>query len=121
MRFYLDEDLSHRIAAIGRDRYGLDVISSHDVAMDHATDEEQLVFGAEQDRCIVTGNDRHFTRLTAEFIAHERPHAGVLIVPSSMPRQNFNLVARALAAYHALHPEPFISYLVDYLRLPADA
>ncbi len=120
MRFYLDEDLSHRIAAIGRDRYGLDVISSHDVAMDHATDDEQLAFAAEQGRCIVTGNDRHFTRLTAEYIAEGRPHAGVLIVPSSMPRQNFDLMARAPAAYHELHPAPFIPYLVDYVRLPPD-
>lgn len=65
MRFYLDEELSQAIAEIARDRYGLDVAASHEIGKDRATDDEQLAFAAQLGRCIVTGNDRHFKRLTA--------------------------------------------------------
>jgi len=120
MRFHLDEDLSYRIAILARERYGVDVTSSHELGMDHATDEEQLSHAAEVERCVVTGNADDFRRLTTAYLAAQLAHAGVLIVPPSMPRRNFDLMARALAAYHALHPEPFIPYLVDYLRPPPD-
>ena len=119
MRFYLDEDLSDEIAVIARERYGVDVASSHELGMDHTTDEEQLSYAAAVERCIVTGNADDFRRLTTAFVAAGLPHAGVLIVSPSAPREHFDLVARALALYHELYPEPFIPYLVDYLRIPA--
>lgn len=43
MRFYLDEDLSDQIEAIARERFSLDVWSSHEQGMDGATDEEPAV------------------------------------------------------------------------------
>ena len=110
MRFYLDEDLSDQIALIARERYRIDVTSSHELRMDHATDEEQLSYAAGVERCIVTANGDDFRRLTAAYLEMQLPHAGVLIVPRSVPRENFDLMARALASYHELRPEPFIPY-----------
>ena len=55
MRFYLDEDLSPRVAAIGRS-LGLDVVSAIEVGHRGLDDEDQLLVAARDGRCLVTDN-----------------------------------------------------------------
>ena len=119
MRYYLDEDESQVIAAIARDALGLDVTASHEVGMDHGTDSEQLSFAAQQGRCIVTRNGDDFIGLTRRFLAMGPPHAGVLIIPLSIPGNDFGTIARALAHHHQLYPDN-IPYYVGYLQRASD-
>lgn len=114
MRFYLDENLSEEIAVIARG-LGLDVVSSHGSGRDKLTDEEQLTRAAAERRCVVTANRDDFIRLTDLFLAEQRPHAGVLIVPRSMPTDRFARIAHALDGYAAAHEGGSTDYLLDYL------
>ena len=63
MRFYLDEDLSPRIAVIARG-LGLDVVSAIELGNLGLADEEQLSLAARDGRCVVTQNRADFIRLT---------------------------------------------------------
>ncbi|MBI2759860.1 MAG: DUF5615 family PIN-like protein [Chloroflexi bacterium] len=62
---YLDEDLSYVIAQVGRDRFGLDVVDAHTMGMEHAPDNEQIVFAARERRCIVTRSGDDFLASSA--------------------------------------------------------
>lgn len=115
MRFYLDEDLSHRIAPIGRDM-GLDIIATAECDRDGTPDEEQLRFAAEEGRVLVTRNSDDFHDLTNRFAAERRPHAGVLVVPRSLLGRDYMGIAAAIALYASEHPGEMPSYMVDYLR-----
>lgn len=116
MKFYLDEDQSATTARVARQRHGLDVTSSHELGWDHALDEEQLLYAAREGRCIVTRNGSDFIALTDIFEAEQLPHAGVLIVPRSIPNDAFARIARALAWYHDQYPDGAPPYFVSYLR-----
>jgi len=58
----------------------LEVLSSHDIGRNKISDDDQLRWAAEQDRCLVTRNHKHFVPLTHLFVANRWPHRGVLIV-----------------------------------------
>jgi len=49
------------------------------------------------------------------------PHAGVLIVPCSMPNHAYARIARALAWHHERYPDGVPPYFVSYLHDPLDA
>ncbi len=115
MRFYLDEDLSWKIAEIGRAR-GLDILSSHECGRNGLSDEEQLRLAAADGRCFVTRNRGHFVVLTVRFFESGWPHAGVLIVPASLPADDFAAIAEALALYREDHPQGLPCYSVDFLQ-----
>lgn len=115
MRFYLDADLSWRIARIAR-HLGVDTISANEVDMRTASDRCQLARATEHGRCIVTNNRDDFVELDGIYQAHGLEHAGILIITDSLPRRDFAAVARALAHYDSLYPEPVIPGLVDYLH-----
>ncbi len=77
MTFYLDENLSPRIAEMLRDR-GLDVVSAHEVAGNTQLDDRsQLLYAAGSGRAIVTCDIEDFAELIQEFIATNREHAGL--------------------------------------------
>ena len=114
-RYYLDEHLSPVIAALCRERYGLDVLSTEAAGRKGRTDEEQLAFAASEGRCIVTQDRDDFIELTFAFAASRRPHAGVLIVPTSLRPRDFAGIAVAIARYDRQHPEAMPPYMLDYL------
>jgi predicted nuclease of predicted toxin-antitoxin system len=114
VRFYLDEDLSPRVAAIAR-RHGLDVVSAHEAGNAGLTDGDQLLYVANERRCLVTENRADFARLTVQFFESQLPHAGVLLLPSSLPRDRFSAIAQALVACAGVHADYVMDYVVDYL------
>ena len=115
MRFYLDEDLSDQIAIIARS-LGLDVLSSHECGRDGLDDEAQLLAAAEDGRCLVTRNRADFVAWTVRFFEQESPHSGVLLLPESLPPDQFAAIAHALVEYERRHPEGLPPYTVDFLR-----
>ena len=116
MRYYLDEDLSPKIAEILRKK-GLDAVSAHEEGMVQASDREQLEKAASERRCLVTRNRNDFIRLTVRFFNEHLPHYGVLIVPYSLPGDNFRLIANAINKYHSKCPlETLEPYTIDFVE-----
>jgi predicted nuclease of predicted toxin-antitoxin system len=115
VRFLLDEHLAPTIAEIARG-LGADVVSVLEIGRSGLSDEVQLEFAAQHGRCLVSANRDDFVRLTERFYRAQRPHAGVLIVPASMPPQQFSRLARALVAYAERHGDAPTAYLLDFLR-----
>ena len=116
MKFYLDEDLSPKIAQILRKK-GIDALSCHEVGMVGASDLQQLEFAAREKRCLVTRNRDDFIKLTLQFFNDHRPHYGVLIVPYTIPGDQFARIARILKTFASLHPSSLEPYSVDFLHV----
>lgn len=78
-RLYFDEDADARLAAALRQR-GYDVMTTTDAGLLEASDEEQLVYAASQQRALVTHNIKHFPGVHAAWVEAGREHWGVIIL-----------------------------------------
>ncbi len=114
MKFYLDEDLSPRIAQLLR-RSRIDGLSAHETDMLEAGDLEQLEFAAQEKRCLVTRNRDDFIRLTVQFFNERRPHHGVLIIPHTIPGDQLSRIARLLKTFSSRHPSGIEPYAIAFL------
>ena len=114
MKIYLDEDLSPKIAVLLR-RKGIDALSAHEVGMLGASDREQLEFAAKDKRCLVTRNRDDFIHLSIQFFNDHRPHRGVLIIPHSIPGDQFTRMANLLRRLADLHTAGLEPYVVSFL------
>jgi uncharacterized protein with PIN domain len=114
LRYYLDEDLSQRIAERLRSQ-GFDAVSAHEVRAEGLSDFEQLERAALEKRCLVTRNRDDFIRVTLQFYNEGRAHHGVLIIPHSLPADRFAESAEALVQYATAHPDGLSPYTVDFL------
>ncbi|MCG2813566.1 MAG: DUF5615 family PIN-like protein, partial [Thermodesulfovibrionales bacterium] len=111
-----DYDFSPKIAEILR-KHRIDAISAHDIGMVQVTDKEQLERAASEDRCLVTRNRNDFIRLTVQFFNEHRRHAGALIIPHTLPGDNFSLIAKAIIKHYSKHSRDMIEpYTVDFLE-----
>lgn len=115
MKYYLDEDISPKIADLLRG-YQIDAKSTHEAGMTQALDIEQLEYAASEGRCIVTRNRNDFIRLTVQFFNENRPHHGILIIPYTIPGDKFSLIASALKKYALKHPCGMEPYTIDFLE-----
>lgn len=116
MKYYLDEDLSPKIAEILR-KHGIDAVSVHEAGMIQASDIKNLKLAASEKRCLVTRNRNDFIRLTVQFFNEHRPHCGILIVPHTLPGDNFPLIAKAIIKHHSKHSKNrIVSYAVHFLE-----
>jgi predicted nuclease of predicted toxin-antitoxin system len=114
VRFLLDEDLSPVAAETARG-LGLDATSVHEIGRRGYGDREQLEIAAREGRVFVTRNRDDFIRLTIEAFQTGAPHAGVLIVPRSLPNHHPERLAHAVRRWHADHPAPG-SHFLDFLK-----
>jgi predicted nuclease of predicted toxin-antitoxin system len=114
VKFYLDEDLSPRIAESLRKK-GIDALSAHDVGNVQLSDREQLAYAAREGRCLVTRNARHFVILSQEAIAHQEPHAGILLCSPSRRGFEIRTIVDALARVAKQFPKGLGGYDVLYL------
>lgn len=114
MKFYLDADLSPRIAELLR-RQGFDAVSAHEVGKPRIPDKEQLAFAAQQDRCLVTRNSRDFLDLSREAVSGKVPHAGIILCPPSIRGSEYRAIADALTRVASLYPGGLGGYDLLYL------
>jgi hypothetical protein len=113
-RFLLDEDLNPAAATTGRG-LDLDVVSVHELDRRGFGDADQLRFAAEQ-RILVTRNRDDFIRLTVAFFQTGEAHAGLLIVPRSLPNHRPEWIAHALQRWQERTGE-VVPYFIDFLSL----
>jgi predicted nuclease of predicted toxin-antitoxin system len=113
MGFLLDEDVNPAVAEIARG-LGLDVLSVHEIDRRGFQDEDQLRFSASQQRIFVTRNRDDFLRLTLIFFQTGEPHAGLLIVPRSLPNHLPERIAHALRRWQERPGDPG-AYFIDFL------
>ena len=116
MKVYLDEDLSPKIAGILR-RSGIDALSAHEAGMCEASDQNQLDFAAAEKRCLVTRNRDDFIKLTVRFFNDQRPHCGVLIVPYTLPGDQFSRIASLIKKFSSHHQKGLALYSIAFLSM----
>ena len=106
MRAILDEQLSPQIAVLLR-KAGYDI--------DAAADREDLVGRSDriileaacrEGRAVVTNNIKDFRPLAAEWLAHGRVHAGLILLPSTRTRSRSAIAAVAAAIESVLRGHP---------------
>lgn len=116
MKYYLDEDLSPKIAEILR-KQGIDAISVYETGMAQASDREQLEYAVSGGRCLITRNRNDFIKLTVQFFNEHRKHYGILIIPHTLPGDKFSLIAKAIAKYDVKHSREKIEpYTIDFVE-----
>ena len=102
----LDEQLSPQIAILLRQ-------AGHDV--DAVADREDLVgrsdriileVACSEGRAVVTNNVKDFRPLAAEWLAHGRVHAGLILLPSTRTRTRHAIAAVAGAIENLLRDHP---------------
>ncbi|MGI9179560.1 MAG: DUF5615 family PIN-like protein [Longimicrobiaceae bacterium] len=119
MQLLLDEDVPPEAAEIARG-LGLDVLSVHALGRRGWPDNEQLRAAAEEDRIFVTYNRNDFLHWTVEFFRTGQPHAGVLILSRSVPRDRPERIAHALQRWvegmtARLEGKPLPAYHVGFV------
>ena len=119
MRFYIDEMFSAVVAALLRAR-GVDAVSALELGYSGTQDEVHLQLAAADGRAIVTRNYRHFVELTESFRERQLPHAGVVLVPTSIPSEDFGGLAAAIEAVAGLHPDGLPPYTIMWLSRQAE-
>ncbi len=113
MSFLLDEDLSPVVAETARG-LGLDAFSVHECDRRGLSDEAQLELATREQRVLVTRNRDDFIVLTVDAFRAGTPHAGVLIVPRSLPNHLPQRIAHALRRWCDEHPDPGTCF-IDFL------
>lgn len=83
-KLYLDEHISHRLAAQLR-QYGFDATSTFETGMGEASDDELLAYAASQQRTIVTFNHKDFAIFHAEYMTENKEHWGIVFSTEEKP------------------------------------
>lgn len=117
MHFLFDEYLSPELAVIAGG-LGLDVRSVHEIGRTGYDDESQLRFAASEGCIFVTRNRDDFIALTKIFYPTNQAHHRVLLVPRSLPNQQSQAIAHALARWRERYrgAVPGLGF-VDFLEI----
>lgn len=117
MRFYLNADISYRVAeAVRQMDRSLDIASALELSHSRVPDLDELALATRQGRCLKTRNYTDFRRLTAEYQAAGLQHAGVLFVTKSLENTDIGAISRAIVRYIREHPDGLPPNMIDYLR-----
>ena len=92
MKVYLDEDLAPAVAQFLR-RRGIDATSAQEAGNAQLDDRAQLAYATREGRAIVTANVVDFIELARDAVAANTEHAGIILVPSSFRRDEFQAIA----------------------------
>jgi predicted nuclease of predicted toxin-antitoxin system len=114
VKFYLDEDLSPKIA-ISLRRRGIPALSAQELGRLELSDEEQLSFAAAESCVLVTRNRDDFVSLARDAIRASRPHAGIILCSPRYSGREIGEISRALAQVAAAYPKGLGPYDVVYL------
>jgi predicted nuclease of predicted toxin-antitoxin system len=107
IRFHLDESCDPRIAA-GLRLHGIDVTTSQEAGLLHASDDTQLAFGRSQSRVIIT-QDADFLRIAST----GQDHPGMVYFPSQS--RSLGQVIRAVQLiWEVLEPDDMRNH-VEYI------
>jgi hypothetical protein len=79
IRLYIDEDSVERSSVAAFRASGLDRATVLEVNRQSFSDQEQLIWAAEQGRVIYSYNQRDFCHLHGEFLAAGKSHAGIIL------------------------------------------
>ncbi|MGH8579834.1 MAG: DUF5615 family PIN-like protein, partial [Gammaproteobacteria bacterium] len=80
-----------------------------------ASHREQLANAADEGRCLVTRNVRHFILLAQEAIRRQQPHAGIILCPPSIRGFETGAIVAALTRLAKRFPRGLGEYDVLYL------
>ena len=111
---YLDEMYSPLVAELVR-RADVSMVSAHEFGREGLSDYDVLLLAAREGRCVVTDNYKDFLRLSQEFYAQQLPHAGVLLIPTSVGDHRHTLIASAIVRLAREHPHGLQPYEVRWL------
>ena len=114
MKFYLDEDISPKVAQILRKR-GIEALSAHEIGMAGTSDEEQFAEAVSRNAAVVTRNRDDFLALTIRAFENLSPHHGVVVLSYSIPGSNFKLAARMLERLATKNPDGLGSYTIEFV------
>ena len=114
MNFYLDEDISPKVAEILRKR-GIDAVSAHEVGMAGASDEEQFAEAVSRNAAVVTRNRDDFLALTIRAFENVSPHHGVVVLSYGIPGWDFKLAARMLERLATKNPDGLGAYTIEFV------
>jgi hypothetical protein len=114
VKYYLDEDISPKVADILR-KSGMDALSAHETGMLGASDDEQLSFAAAEGRALVTRNRDDFITLTVQFFEALKQHKGLIIVPHTIIGSDFSKLATLLVKYSENYPSGLEPYTIGFL------
>jgi len=92
VKVYLDEDLAPAVAQLLR-RRGIDATSAQEAGNAQLDDRTQLAYATREGRAIVTANVVDFIELARDAVAANTEHAGIILVPSSFRRDEFQAIA----------------------------
>lgn len=88
-RFYVDNDIARRVVS-HLEVAGHDALAAWDARLDGATDDEQFLFAVQQQRILLTHNERDFLllhdawRRWTQVWNLTESHSGILVVPQGM-------------------------------------
>jgi len=93
MRILLDAHISGRTVGKSLVEGGHDVQAlDSEQELERLSDPEVLQLAATEGRVLVTANVRDFEPLLREWAGEGRPHAGVILVPSSVRNEAFGVL-----------------------------
>jgi len=95
VKVYLDEDFSPNLAGLLRQR-GIDATSAHEIGNTQLDDPAQLAYATREGRAIITANVVDFIELAHGAVRTNTEHAGIVLVPSSFPGDEFQAIADAI-------------------------
>jgi predicted nuclease of predicted toxin-antitoxin system len=118
VNFYLDEDISPKVAQILRKR-GVDAISVHEIGMAGASDEEQFSEAVFRKAALVTRNRDDFIALTIRAFESASPHHGVVVLSYSIPGSDFKHAAQMLERLAKKNPAGLAAYAIEFVSKSA--
>jgi hypothetical protein len=79
IRLYLDEDAQRSSLARALRARQYDVLTANEAGQIAVPDATQLAFAVSQSRTIFTFNRGDFVQLHADYLSHNRAHAGIIV------------------------------------------